>query len=73
MKLLSVTAMCMLLGAATPTMAQGSDAGTTTSTGRTDDNHTDYGWIGLAGLLGLLGLRRKDDRRNTTSANNPNR
>ena len=35
-------------------------SGDSSSYGTTDDNRTDWGWIGLFGLAGLLGLRRRE-------------
>lgn len=60
----SIIVLCAFLTFATPVIAQ-TDNGTTSATTRTDDgnnDHHDWGWIGLAGLLGLLGLRKKDDK-----------
>ena len=73
------------LACALPVAAQNTTGATTTTTPsttstrsdtavRTNDDHRDWGWLGLLGLAGLLGLRRRDrdtptiDRTRTASA-----
>jgi hypothetical protein len=43
--------------------AGGTNSGPSVESRETNDNHRDFGWIGLLGLAGLLGLRRKHDHR----------
>jgi MYXO-CTERM domain-containing protein len=53
-----LTAAALGVGAASPVaLAQDSDAAT-------EEDGTDYGWVGLLGLAGLAGLlgRKRDDR-----------
>ena len=68
-KLMSVLALTLFLGVASPVMAQTTDntTGTTATTDDDDDDSGKWGLAGLLGLLGLLGLRRKDDDRNRTT------
>lgn len=60
-----VTAL-MIGAAATPGIAaaQAVDAPPVTET---EDDGTDWGWIGLLGLAGLLGLRRRDQHHHTSN------
>lgn len=64
-------ASTLALVAAIPTAAQtpsGSTPGDTSggyTAGRTDDDGTDWGWLGLLGLTGLLGLIPKRRRVDT--------
>ena len=67
-----VLAVALGLACALPVAAQTTTGSTTTTTpstastardntaARSDDDHRDWGWLGLLGLAGLLGLRRRD-------------
>jgi len=73
LRLRLVLACCMALGLSTiaafgqaatsPNSATDqTTAGQTTTANRGDqDNHSNWGWIGLAGLLGLAGLMKRRD------------
>ncbi|HMB05334.1 MAG TPA: WGxxGxxG family protein [Isosphaeraceae bacterium] len=63
----SILALGLTLTLAGPASAQatndpaGTTAGTNTVTTTRQDDHTDWGWLGLLGLLGLAGLLRRND------------
>lgn len=70
-KSMSILALFAFLTVSNPTIAQTSDA-TSTSASIDDDNGDSGKWglLGLAGLIGLLGLKRRDDdRHRNTSVN----
>jgi hypothetical protein len=57
-----LTAVLLMTGSA---VAQSTPDNSTPNTQRADDNHHDYGWVGLIGLAGLAGLagRKRDHDR----------
>jgi MYXO-CTERM domain-containing protein len=66
---LRISALTLALLAASPALAQeATDDTATTTQATTQDNGTDWGWIGLLGLIGLAGLagRRRNDATTTT-------
>lgn len=73
-KVLLISTLALILGLsflAPATLVAQDDATTTGTYGTTtDDNDTDWGWIGLLGLAGLLGLKRREPvaYRDTTGA-----
>ena len=71
LRLRLVLACCMALGLSTiaafgqaatspPSTTDQTTAGQTAN-GEDRDNHSNWGWIGLAGLLGLAGLMKRRD------------
>jgi MYXO-CTERM domain-containing protein len=70
-KVFSVIALTLVLGFATPVVAQntGDNTSTMATANDNDDDTGKWGLAGLLGLLGLLGLKRRDDdkHRNTTT------
>ena len=60
-QMLRISALALALLAAAPVLAQET---TETAPVTTEDNGTDWGWIGLLGLIGLAGLRGR--QRDTT-------
>lgn len=62
-------AVALALGVAMPVSAQQDTATAPDRTVVTEDDDTDWGWLGLLGLLGLAGLKRRDH----TTTHDPNR
>jgi MYXO-CTERM domain-containing protein len=71
-KVLGIALLSSTLFISSPSMAQGGDnTSTTTSDTRHDNDDTGkWGLAGLLGLLGLLGLRKKDDDRSRITTTN---
>lgn len=60
-KLTAILALLLALGLGAPAFAQDTATDPTYGTTvETEDNDTDWGWLGLLGLAGLLGLRRRE-------------
>ena len=63
-QMLRISALALALLAAGPVLAQEASETTEAAPATTQDEGTDWGWIGLLGLIGLAGLR---GRRNDTT------